>query len=342
MRPDFGLGAQPFHRAVEHLDHQFEREHLVLNAAGGRQMNLRLLDLDHRAAGVGELGIFFVERLGDGEHALGQRLVVSVLRRERDDLRRHGAEFHRTRGQPLCGLPQCGVLQVAAPDRADNDRHHPRFQIIVQDVAARKPETAAPGRRRPRVAALVAGHVMRRIAGPALAANVVVEAAIAVGDDVEASELLLAQIAGQARRYIARGSGGSPSRRGTCGYRDFPVYQLGRGSEPVIVVGSMMSFVARYIAKPPKISVAPRFPAARGFTQSFAALTRLYSGSRLSSKTPRRQWPRARSTRFQIVWALAPEWAGVSIGSADADSVRAARRQRRPDDRSRHRAGTCS
>ena len=36
-----------------------------------------------------------------------------------------------------------------------------------------------------------------RIGGPALAADVVVEAAVAVGDDVEAGQFLVAQIAGQ-------------------------------------------------------------------------------------------------------------------------------------------------
>jgi len=30
------------------------------------------------------------------------------------------------------------------------------------------------------------------------------------------------------------------------------VYQLGRGSEPVIVVGNIISFVPRYISVPPK------------------------------------------------------------------------------------------
>jgi hypothetical protein len=31
------------------------------------------------------------------------------------------------------------------------------------------------------------------------------------------------------------------------------VYQLGRGSEPVIVVGSVMSLVARYIVSTPRL-----------------------------------------------------------------------------------------
>jgi hypothetical protein len=34
----------------------------------------------------------------------------------------------------------------------------------------------------------------------------------------------------------------------------FSVYQLGRGSEPVIVVGSMMSLVARYMRPLPELS----------------------------------------------------------------------------------------
>src|SRR6185295_16934709 len=38
------------------------------------------------------------------------------------------------------------------------------------------------------------GHVVRRIAGPALAADVLIEPAIAVGDDVEAGNFLLGQV----------------------------------------------------------------------------------------------------------------------------------------------------
>ena len=127
----------------------------------------------------------------------GHALVVAVLHREGDDLRRHRAELHRPLGDALRRLPHRGVLQIAAADRADDRRHHARFQIVVQDVAARKPDAAAPGRRRQRMVVVEAAHVVRRIAGPALAADVVVEAAVAVGDDVEAGELLVADEAGQ-------------------------------------------------------------------------------------------------------------------------------------------------
>ncbi len=175
MRPHFGLGAQPLHGAIEHLDHQLRRDHLVLDLAHRDQMDLRLLDLDHRTAGVGELVIFLVEGVGDREHAVGHALVVAVLQREGDDLGRHRAEFDRLLGEALRRLPHRGVLQIAAPDRAGDDRHDPRFQIVVQDVAARKQDAAAAGRRRLGMRDVEAAHVVRRIGGPALAADVVVE-----------------------------------------------------------------------------------------------------------------------------------------------------------------------
>ena len=191
------LSRRPAHRAVEHLDHQIRRDHLVLNLADRDQVDLRLLDLDHRAAGVGELVILLVEGVGDRQHALGHALVMAVLRSEGDDLGRDRAELDRLLGEPLRRLPQHGVLQVAAPDRADDRRHHPRFQVVVQDVAARKPQPAAAGRSWARIGMLVAAHVVRRIAGPALPADVVVEPAVTVSHDVEPGKLLVAQIAGQ-------------------------------------------------------------------------------------------------------------------------------------------------
>ena len=197
MRPHFGLCAQAFDGAIEHLDHQFRIDDLVLDLADRDQVDLRLLDLDHRAAGVGEVVIFLVERIGDGENAIRDALVVTILQREGDDLRRDAAELHRLLGEALRGLPHRGVLQVAAPERSGDHRHDARFQIIVQDVAARKPDAAAPGRRRHRMRDVEARHVVGRIGGPALAADVVIEAAVAVGDDVETGEFLVAQIAGQ-------------------------------------------------------------------------------------------------------------------------------------------------
>src|SRR5208282_832710 len=67
----------------------------------------------------------------------------------------------------------------------------------MQNVAARKPDAAAPGWRRARIIALKAAHMMRRIAGPALPADIVVETAVAVGADIKPGDFLIAQIARQ-------------------------------------------------------------------------------------------------------------------------------------------------
>ncbi len=86
-------------------------------------------------------------------------------------------------------------------------------------------------------------HVVRRISGPALAANVVVEPAVAVGHDVEAGKLLIAQIAGE-RVLVLLAEAAADHGFETMPVPRFSVYQLGRGSEPVIVVGNMMSLGA--------------------------------------------------------------------------------------------------
>src|SRR3954468_4894251 len=58
------------------------------------------------------------------------------------------------------------------------------------------------------------------------------------------------------RKQVSASSYCSRKRRDTiasrkCRVPRFSVYQLGRGSEPVIVVGRMMSLVARNIGTPP-------------------------------------------------------------------------------------------
>ena len=111
-------------------------------------------------------------------------------------------------------------------------------------MAARKHDAAAPGRRRLGMQRVEPAHVVRRIGGPALAANVVVEAAVAVGDDVEAGKLLVAQIAGQ-RIFILLAEAAADHRLQKMTGAEISVYQLGRGSEPVIVVGNLMSLVPR-------------------------------------------------------------------------------------------------
>ena len=79
-------------------------------------------------------------------------------------------------------------------------------------------------------------HVMRRVARPALAAHVLVEPAVAVGDDVEAGHFLFAQIDRQ-RIDVLLAEPADHHRVEERLQPRFSVYQLGRGNDPVIVVG---------------------------------------------------------------------------------------------------------
>ncbi len=157
-------------------------------------MNLRLFHLDDLASGVRQVVQFLVERLRHRHDPVGQALVVLVLDREGHELRRHRPELHRLLRQALRRLEDLRILHLAAPDRPDDPRHHARFQIVVQDVAARKRDAARADLRQLRMRRLEAVHVMRRITRPALAAHVLIEAAVAVRHDVEPRRLLLAQI----------------------------------------------------------------------------------------------------------------------------------------------------
>ena len=64
----------------------------------------------------------------------------------------------------------------------------------MQDVSARKGDAAGARAREFRMDMIEARHVVRRIAGPALAPNVLIEPAIAVGADVQTSDFLLPQV----------------------------------------------------------------------------------------------------------------------------------------------------
>ncbi len=192
MAPHLGLGPQPFDRVVEHLQHERGIDHRVHVIARRQQMDLRLLQLDHRAAGVRQVVQLLVERLTQGHDALGEARVVLVLHRKRHQLRCHRPELHRLLRQPLRRLEQLRILHLAPAHRAHQLRHHPRFEIVVQNVAARKRNPPRPHRRQLRVRRLEPAHVMRRITRPALPADVLVEPAVAVGHDVQARHFLLA------------------------------------------------------------------------------------------------------------------------------------------------------
>jgi hypothetical protein len=196
VAPDLGLRAQALHGVVEYFEHELGIDDLVDDAACGEQVNLRLFHLNDGAAGVGERVQLFVERVAQSPDALANVLVVEVLHGERDELGRDGAELHGLARHALRGFVDLRVLHVAAADGAHDARHQARFDVVVENVAAREADAAAADRRHLRNA-IEARHVKRRIARPALAADVLREAAVAVRHDVEAGDRLLIQIDGE-------------------------------------------------------------------------------------------------------------------------------------------------
>src|SRR5262249_41192318 len=118
--------------------------------------------------------------------------VVIVADRGTDQLGRRGAEFDGSRRELLCRAPKRGVLQRTALDLADAARHHATLHDLEDDVALRGAAVTLA-----RAIVVSAGEPFesaRRILEPAHAADVVVEARVAVGDDVEARALLVADV----------------------------------------------------------------------------------------------------------------------------------------------------
>jgi hypothetical protein len=192
VTPHLGLGAQALHGVVEDL-HQVVHVELAEGLAARRHhVDLRLLHLDHRAAGIGELAELLVERVADRPGALDRILVVVVLDGSGDQLGQDGAELDRLLGQALRRLPHCGVLQPAAPHRPDDPGKNARLEKVMQDVPARIGDGAdLVGHRLRQLRKPV--HVGKRIALPAHAPDLFVVMGVAVGADVEARRFLRAQ-----------------------------------------------------------------------------------------------------------------------------------------------------
>src|SRR5262245_17042478 len=194
VAPHLGLRPQPSDRSVEDLDAEGWVDHLVDDVAYCEQVDLWLLELNGRTAGIGKLVQLLVQGVGDGKDAILHAGIVPVGNGEGDQLGPDGAELDRLVGHTPSSLPHRGILQVAAADRPNDAGHYSGFQIVVQDVARREREAAFASQRWARIVVIEALHVARWIVGPALAAHVLVEVGIAVGDDIETRAFLLVQI----------------------------------------------------------------------------------------------------------------------------------------------------
>ena len=195
VAPHLGLVAQARDLRVERLDVDRERD-LALDAAAVVQA--RLLDLDHRAAGVGKAVILLVQRPGEGEDLLAPVLVEAADRLAVEHLAAAASHLHRLRAQPLRHLPHRVVLQRAGADRPDDLRRLQRADELAENVARRAGalrKTAVARTRRARERSLrprESLHPVERIAEPRAPADIPIEAHFAVGHDIEARAGLVA------------------------------------------------------------------------------------------------------------------------------------------------------
>src|SRR5262249_51538983 len=114
-----------------------------------------------------------------------------ILDRICNQLGRNGTELYRPRRQTLRRLPDFGVLHFSRADRSDNFRHHSRFQIIVQDVSAWETDASSAGACELRMTGFEARHMSRWVARPGLAADILIKAAVTIGNDIETCDFLV-------------------------------------------------------------------------------------------------------------------------------------------------------
>jgi hypothetical protein len=165
-------------------------------------VDLRFFHLDDLAACVRKIVQFFIERVAERHDARRQILVMGILHSESHELGSYSSELHRLGSHSLCCLEELGVLQFAPTDGTDNLRHDTSFKIIMQDVSTWKRDAARSGPRQLWTVAIKPGHVIRGITGPALTTDVLIEAAITVGNDIQSGQFLFFQINGKRIRVL--------------------------------------------------------------------------------------------------------------------------------------------
>ena len=186
MHPD--LGVEPLKLAVERLGQEFE---LGIAAVGARRAAVmrRLLELDQRAAGGRQLLQLGVHDVAQIEDHLAVRRVVLVPQHAGEHRRTDRAELDRAVGEALGDLPQRGVFQRPAGQLVGDDRRLIGLLNLVEDAPGLDRVAPHPALRG-RAVALDPAQPLDRIEEPRLAADREVEAAVAVGDDVEPGGLL--------------------------------------------------------------------------------------------------------------------------------------------------------
>ena len=165
-----------------------------------REVDRRLLDLDHLRPGGRELAQLEVHRAG---HVPDQLLLVVevvlggvAVEEDRQHLRRAGPELDGLAGggAGLGDPPQLRVLERVLRvvlDLADDARPPPRRLDLVHQRPGREREQAVAGALVLQLLVLEALPALQRVVVPRAAGEVLVEVVVAVGQDVEPGALLV-------------------------------------------------------------------------------------------------------------------------------------------------------
>ena len=137
VAPHFGFVAKALDRVVEDRGELLDVELAEKLAAHRHHMDVRLLHLQDRATGIGEIVQLLIERVAERPCTLDRVFVVIVVDGSRQQFRQYGTELHRARRHPLRRFPHRRILQIAWPQGTDNAREHARLFKVMQDVAAR-------------------------------------------------------------------------------------------------------------------------------------------------------------------------------------------------------------
>jgi hypothetical protein len=192
MHPDLRLDAGEL--PIEGLGQELEIAVLAVRLDGAPVVR-RFLDLDQRTAGVGdvaELRVHDVAEIEDHRAVVDVELVPQHRRQRR---RADRAELHRPVGHPLCHFPELGIFERAARQLPAHHARLIRLLDLPQDLARAQVMAGHPAARGVAMA-LDPAEALDRIEEPRLAAHRQVEAAVAVGHDVEPGRFLFGDDAG--------------------------------------------------------------------------------------------------------------------------------------------------
>ena len=192
MHPDLGVDAGEL--AIEGLGLELE---IGVGGVGllGAAVVRRLLDLDQRAAGVGQLAELRVHDVAEIEDHRLVVVVELVPQHRGEGGGADGAELERPVGQALRHFPQLGVFQRAARELLAHHAGLIGLLHLPQDLAGPQAVARHPSARGVAVA-LDAAQPFDGIEEPRLAADGEIEAAVAVGHDIEPGGFLLGDDAG--------------------------------------------------------------------------------------------------------------------------------------------------